>query len=139
MFGFLMAIALAAQPVAEVRCPCSCGCARRDGRECDCGIGDPCKCRDYGCQCYRGQSCTCDAYAAAYERAMREGKRLIVGVGQEPPAMDGIRIRVAEFPGIERGYVVGTPGADGMERRDYPAVTYAVPMMRSAPAVCVSG
>lgn len=132
-----LALALAAQPVAEVRCPCKCGCAKRDGRECDCGINAPCKCKGLGCQCYKGQSCTCDAYAKkdqksppadiygeAYRKAIRENKRLYIGVRRDPPTGDGVCVRVESFDGVAPGHsavIIGHPTGQGtFFRQDFP-------------------
>lgn len=64
-----------------------------------------------------------DPYDVAYEKASREGRRLIVGVGMEPPEEDGVRVRLPanhpKFPATYQAVIIGEPiPGGGFLRRD---------------------
>jgi len=75
--------------------------------DCQCLAGQPCEC----------QGCTCDTYEAAYARARKEGKTLIVFKGQDAETVPGcVSCRNDSLgQGPVRGYVAARwDGEDDM-------------------------
>lgn len=77
-------------------------------------------CDCVNCQC---DPCLCNDYGAAYRKAVKEQKRLVVFVGEPKRELVGaVTIHKAEFHGLKSGVVVGIPdGQGGLNRMDLPA------------------
>lgn len=65
-----------------------------------------------------------ECYAAAYRRALTEGKPLYIGVACDPPMGDWVAVRVEALDGVQPGnstLVIGHPnGHGGFNRQDFP-------------------